>query len=301
MAPEARLQSLRMSPTPPSVYERYQPWRRQVEVGFWLLVTLVNTLGNSITVLVDVRRTGLPFADWEPLVWESSSALLWLGLIPGIAWFSSRYPLHWGSWCRQLVRHLLASALASLLHVLGMVALRELVYRFNGRDYDFGPWSVALSYEYLKDVRSYASIVFVMEAYRLLLRRAQGEVRLLDMPDEGPPLEPVERPERFLVRKLGRDFLVAAADIEWLQAQGNYVNLHLRGHDYPLRSTIGGIEARLDPARFARIHRSFIVNLDHVASIEPLDSGEARVHLRDGHALPCSRSYRAALRGRVDG
>jgi DNA-binding LytR/AlgR family response regulator len=109
----------------------------------------------------------------------------------------------------------------------------------------------------------------------------------------------VERPERFLVRKLGREFLVAAADIEWLQAAGNYVNLRVRGHDYPLRSTIAGIGERLDPARFARIHRSYIVNLDQVASIEPLDTGDARVHLRDGGVLPCSRRQREALRDRL--
>ena len=76
-----------------------------------------------------------------------------------------------------------------------------------------------------------------------MVRRLQGEASLLAAPDDdAPPLEPVERPERFLVRKLGREFLVAAADIEWLQASGNYVNLRVRGRDYPLRSTIAAIE-----------------------------------------------------------
>ena len=74
----------------------------------------------------------------------------------------------------------------------------------------------------------------------------------------------------------------------------------MRGHDYyPLRSTIAGIESRLDPRRFARIHRSYLVALDHVSSIEPLDSGDARVHLRDGTVLPCSRRYRQDLRTRT--
>ena len=103
-----------------------------------------------------------------------------------------------------------------------------------------------------------------IELYRLVLRRWQGEASLLDVPDEGPPVDSVERPERFLVRKLGREFLVAANDIEWMQASGNYVNLRMRGHDYPLRSTIAGIEGKLDPDRFVRVHRSYIVNLDQV-------------------------------------
>ena len=101
------------------------------------------------------------------------------------------------------------------------------------------------------------------------------------------------------MRKLGRDFLVAANDIEWLQAAGNYVNLRVRGHDYPSRSTVAGIQARLDPRRFARIHRSYIVSLEQVASIEPMDTGEARVHLKDGGVLPCSRRYRQELRQRT--
>ena len=115
-----------------------------------------------------------------------------------------------------------------------------------------------------------------------------------------PPVEPVDRPERFLVRKLGREFLVAANDIESLQASGNYVNLRVRGRDYPLRSTIAAIESRLDPARFQRVHRSWIVNLEHVAMIEPLDTGDARIHLKDASTLPCSRRYRAALRDRAN-
>ena len=53
--------------------------------------------------------------------------------------------------------------------------------------------------------------------------------------------------------------------------------------------------ARLDPERFRRAHRSYIVNLDFVAQIEPVDSGDARITMRDGAALPCSRKYRPTL------
>ena len=62
---------------------------------------------------------------------------------------------------------------------------------------------------------------------------------------------------------------------------------------------MAAIEAQLDPARFARIHRSYCVNLDQVASIEPLDTGDARVHLRDGLVVPVSRRHLGALRESV--
>ena len=263
------------------------------------MLTLVNGVANSITVFMDVRRVGLGYAAWEPAVWELSSGLLMLALVPALAWFTRRFPLHWDNWKRQLPWHLLGSVVFSLVHVLGMVGLRMLAYRSQGETYDFGSWPTELFYEYLKDIRSYAAMVATIEVYRMVLRRWQGEASLLDVPDEGLPVEPIDRPERFLVRKLGREFLVPAADIEWLQASGNYVNLRVREHDYPLRSTIGAIESKLDPRRFARIHRSYIVNLDLVASIEPLDTGDARLHLKDRTTLPCSRRYRAGLRGRA--
>lgn len=278
-------------------WERYRPWRRWVEVGFWVSITLFNAVANSITALMDMRALDAGFAGWEPLAWEWSSNLVWLALVPLVVWITRRFPFHWDTWHRQLPRHLLASVAVSLLHVLGMVALRELAYASQGQAYDFGPWLSGLAYEYLKDVRSYAAMVTTIELYRLVLRRMQGEASVLGEPDVGPPVEAVDRPERFLVRKLGREFLVAATDIEWLQAAGNYVNLRVRGRDYPLRSTISGIEAMLDPARFVRVHRSWIVNLDQVESIEPLDSGEARVRMRAGDVVPCSRRYRDDLRG----
>ncbi|CAN7297960.1 LytTR family DNA-binding domain-containing protein [Pseudoxanthomonas sp. LjRoot143] len=281
-------------------YERYLPWRRWAEIGFWVAMIGANCIANSITTLMDFRRGDSGVQAWEPAVWEASSAVMWLLVVlPAMAWFTRRYPFQWGDWRRQLVRYAAASFIVCLVHVVGMVALRMLAYRTQGMTYDFGPWPRELFYEYLKDIRSFAYIVLTMEAYRLLLRRWQGEASLLAEPDEGPPLEPVDRPERFLIRKLGREFLVAANDIEWMQAAGNYVNLRVRGHDYPLRSTIGGIETRLDPRMFARIHRSYIVSLDQVASIEPLDTGDARVHMKDGSALPCSRRYRQDLRQRT--
>jgi hypothetical protein len=272
-----------------------------VEVGFWVCSYLASAIGNSVTANMDVRRLDLGFAAWQPLVWETSSALLALALVPAVVWFTRRWPLHLDTWRRMLPLHLLGSVAWSVLHVAGMVAIRKAVYASQGLHYDFGVWWWEFGYEYLKDVRSYAGVVLIIEGYRLLLRRLQGEASLLDAPDEGPPLEPVDRPERFLVRKLNREFLVAANDVEWLQASGNYVNLRVRGHDYPLRSTVSGISDKLDPGRFVRIHRSYIANLDQIASIEPLDTGDARVHMKDGASLPCSRTYRGELKQRFGG
>lgn len=274
----------------------YQPWRRTFEIGFWIVFFCSQAVVNSIIVLLDVDRAHLDFASWEPISWEWTSNLVILALIPALLTFERRFPLHFGSLRRQLPKHLLASMAFCLLHVLGMVGLRKLIYLSQGGYYDFGFWPRELGYEYLKDARSYGFVLLAVACYRLLLLRLQGEASLLTVPDSGPSVEPVERPNRFLVKKLGKEFLLPAQEIEWLQAWGNYVNLRVRGHDYPLRSTMTAIEARLDPERFVRVHRSHIVNIHEVAEIEPLESGDARIRLRDGSLVPCSRTYRDALK-----
>lgn len=278
--------------------ERFMRWRRILEVGFWLLFFGSSVLGNSLTLLMDADRVSLDLAAWKAFTWEATSAVALLLLLPVVAWFTGRYPLHVDTWRRRLPLYLAASVVWSLAHVLLMVGMRKLVYAAQGLRYDFGHWPAELYYEYLKDIRTFVLLVILMHAYRLILRRWQGEVSVLSEPDDAPLEAPVERPERFLVRKLGREFLVAARDIEWAAASGNYVNLRVRGRDYPLRSTLAAFLDRLDPDHFARVHRSFLVNLDQVASIEPLDSGDARVHMRDGETVPCSRRYREFLRGR---
>lgn len=289
-----------MTPGPDSRSLRWLPYRRWIEIGFWVAMTVFAAAGNTITVTMEMTRAGLVFHPMEPAIWEWSSNLVILALVPAVAWFTRRFPMHLDTWRRQLPWYVFASLAYSALHVAGMVALRKATYALGGESYDFGPVLRQFLYEYVKDARTFLSAVLVIEGYRFLLRRLQGEASLLDAPDdEAPPVEPVERPERFLVRKLGREFLVAANDIESLQASGNYVNLRVRGREYPLRSTIAAIETRLDPARFQRVHRSHIVNLDHVASLEPLDTGDARVHLKDGSTLPCSRRYLGALRERA--
>jgi hypothetical protein len=285
-----------MNSEPRSLLERYQPYRHYVEPGFWIANYCLSAALDSAIVLLDFGRVGLPVVPWHPVVWEWSSHLVLLALVPIVIAFERRFPLHFETLRRNLPIHALATALYSVIHVLAMVGLRKLAYATQGEHYDFGDWPRELFYEYLKDWRSYVGVLAVLLTYRLLLLRLQGEARLLDAPDEGPAVEPVERPDRFLVRKLGKEFLVAANDIEVLQASGNYVNLRVRGREYPLRATMAGIEPRMDPARFVRVHRSYMVNLDCLAEIEPLETGDARLLMRDGTKVPCSRRYRAALR-----
>jgi two-component system LytT family response regulator len=101
---------------------------------------------------------------------------------------------------------------------------------------------------------------------------------------------------RFAVRRGGVARFVRSDEVDWIDSAGNYVRLHVRGTTYMLRCTIGGIEARLDPRHFARIHRSAIVNLDRVAKLERFAHGEHVVVVSDGTRLRSSRAHSARLR-----
>ena len=101
--------------------------------------------------------------------------------------------------------------------------------------------------------------------------------------------------ERLVVRT-GRQYrMVGVGEVDWLESADNYVKLHVAGRVLMLRGTLGGLEGRLDPRRFLRIHRSTIVNLDRVASIEPWGNAEYLVLLRDGTRLTSSRGYREQM------
>lgn len=108
-----------------------------------------------------------------------------------------------------------------------------------------------------------------------------------------------ETSERILVREEGRVRVVPVAQVEYLEAARNHVRIHTARSTHLLREPLSALEARLDPARFARIHRSTVVNLDRVAEIQPWFSGDCMVLLHGGAKLRLSRSYRQEFEARL--
>lgn len=101
--------------------------------------------------------------------------------------------------------------------------------------------------------------------------------------------------ERLLVPDGTRSVLLDVARIDWIEAEGNHVRLHVGRASHLLRGTLTALEERLDPARFIRIHRSRIVNADRIREIHPWSHGDQLVILDDGTELMMSRRYRDRL------
>jgi len=98
--------------------------------------------------------------------------------------------------------------------------------------------------------------------------------------------------DRLVIRSAGRVVFLRATDVQWFEACANYVRLHAGKDTHMLRGTMNSLETQLDPAKFARIHRSTIVQLDCVKELQSSFDGEHVVVLHDGSRLLMSRGYR---------
>jgi len=100
---------------------------------------------------------------------------------------------------------------------------------------------------------------------------------------------------RFAVKSGGTIHVVDVDDIDWIEADGNYVTFHAAGKTYLHRETLAGVERRLDPGRFARIHRSRIVAIDRVRALKPDRHGDYTVVMKDGTELTLTRTHKDNL------
>jgi two-component system LytT family response regulator len=151
---------------------------------------------------------------------------------------------------------------------------------------------------------------FEVERFRVALDRVRDTLRgrrdpaldqrLLALLGELRPPAAPKYAERIPVKSSGRIRLVSVDEIDYVEADTNYVRLHAGPRSYLVRETLSAVEAKLDPARFIRIHRSTIVRVDRVQEVEPLFQGEYVLVLRSGVKLTSARRYRDKLRSALD-
>jgi two-component system LytT family response regulator len=109
-----------------------------------------------------------------------------------------------------------------------------------------------------------------------------------------------DRPlDRLVVKSGGTTRFVRVADIDWIEAAGVYVNLHVAGKELLYRATLNELAGKLDPVRFVRVHRSAIVNIESILQLEPISHGEFEVVLKNGSRSRISRTYRTQLEKRL--
>jgi two-component system LytT family response regulator len=148
---------------------------------------------------------------------------------------------------------------------------------------------------------------FDRERFTDALQRARKQLERDDSGDIGRRLLALVRDlrrdppkaDRLVVKSGGRLFFLRTDEIDWVEAAGNYVRLHVGNTSHLLRETMTAMEARLDPEKFVRIHRCRIVNVDRIQEMQPWLNGEYAVVLRTGARLTLSRGYREKLQEKV--
>jgi hypothetical protein len=270
-----------------------------------LSVAFIESWFEAESIVDDYQRLELSLEHWQPLSWELSSRLMLILLIPGIMLVDRYFSLYNTRFVRNLLVHGLFTLIFSLIHVSGMVILRKLYYWLVGDQYDFGNWSSELIYEYRKDVFTYFEFLGFIYIYRFIISRLRGEAKMVETGDQDAEQNSNDddtqntQPDRLLVKKIGKEFILKISDIDWIEASGNYMNITISERIYPLRETMTNLEKKLDGNQFIRIHRSTIVNLDRIKEIQPLETGDFDVVLNDGKVLKLSRRYREKVKSRL--
>jgi len=148
---------------------------------------------------------------------------------------------------------------------------------------------------------------FDRERFQETLGRARSQIegresgdlgrRLLALVQDIRPGSP--KTERLVVKSGGKLFFLRTDEIDWIEASGNYVRVHVGNDSHLLRETMASLEAKLDPNVFFRIHRSRIVNMERIKEMQPWFNGEYVVMLTTGVRLTLSRGYREKLQERL--
>jgi len=260
---------------------------RLATLGAVLIGIVVATI-NATSRLIEAAQDGVPLDARAPWVWEVSSMIGVVALTPLIGLAYTRMP-----WPRDptpravagfAALHALGAMVFSAAHIAIMVVLRKLAYASAGLVYDFanGRLALTLFYEWRKDIFTYALILF---SYWWLAERRRAR-------------EAASAPAaRLEVKEGGRTTYLDPAEIAWVEAAGNYVELHANGRTHLARAALSAIEARLAGRGFARIHRSRLVNRARIRAVKATPAGDFEITLDDGQTLVGSRRYRAAIEG----
>lgn len=257
--------------------------------GFLLAFLIVDIL----SALTEHIRGASDTAVMHFAIYQSTSVVILIALFPAIARVTSRATPGQHRWPYVIGAHAAASVVSSLVHVACMVLLRKAIFALAySNAYIFTDDLIRdLIYEYRKDVLTYALTVFFITFGRQLAqqRRELAAAR-----------EDAKTSKKISLKCGGRTILVDASAVRWVKSASNYVEVAANGKTHLARATLSAIERQLVDAGTpaVRIHRSYVVNTDHINELRPTGEGDVKIEMSDGEVIPGSRRYRDRLPSR---
>lgn len=260
------------------------PWPAWVRVHawvmlFWLAFLLVLEPGN----ILRASQAGHTLSWSGEAIRILVAALLGTTVTSAVQALAGRFPLRGPRRRRHLLIH--AAGAAALALALVLVSCVLAAWVFAGR------WLP--SWDEIRD-QLVANFTLLTVALAALTALVQAKLPPTAMP--APPEKAAATLTHVEVKRRGQRLSLPLSDVDWIEAQGNYVALHVGGEQHLLRDTISGFGARLDSARFVRVHRSTIVALDRIEKVEALPNSDMLLHLAHGGPLRASRNYATAVR-----
>ena len=248
--------------------------------GYWLAFLLVLEPGN----LLEMSRGGSPIPWDQEALRITGASLLGACATPALLLLIRRFPVEGEGRWRNGAIHLAACILLAFVLIVVSCLLAGLWLADEHR---------ALAQAIPEELVANELLV----AFCLAVSIAGGHaIRYRARPPAARRAGPAWL-QAVTVKTRGRVEIVALAEVDWIETQGNYLALHAGAATHLIRETSQRLETRLDPARFVRIHRRTLVAADRVRGLTSLGGGDAEVELRDGTVLRLSRGFRDRLRG----
>ncbi len=273
--------------------------RLSVRAVYGVVICLVAaaSVANAFSGARDIPwRLGTPHNLWEPMLWNLTSGVVVVALLPIIRGAAMLV--------RSGVMHPVAAGavfvalgfIFSALHIAGMGPLRELAYGLGGWTYTF-PWAQQIPYEMKKDLFNYLAMAVIFWFAEHPAGIAPAQVAAAAPKREDEPSAPSMAQELWL--RDGRlSVLIDASDIVSVSSAGNYVEYELTDQrKHLIRSTLQAELSRLEPFGIARVHRTRLVNLKRIVALEWGPSGDFKIRLDSGEIVPGSRRFKSAIEG----
>jgi DNA-binding LytR/AlgR family response regulator len=254
--------------------------------GFFMAFLVVGIL----SMITEQSRTSADLEVAQNALYESSSIFVILALYPLMRLAVNYAAPGQHDWRRIIAVHAGFCLAFSIIHIIAMVAIRKAVFllAFDGSYIFTDNLLREFIYEFRKDAVTYSLIVFFITFGRQLeqQRRELAAAR-----------EDARKSQKLTLKSGGRSIFIDAASVVWAKSASNYVEVKANGETHLARATLGAIENQLADAGASavRVHRSWVVNADHIKKIDPTGEGDVRIEMNDGTVAPGSRRYRDRL------
>lgn len=256
------------------------------EIGFGFLYWL------SFLIALEPGNVARAIEAGAPLVWDREvirilgASMLGALATPAAAALMRRFPIEGSAVRRHLAMHGASAIMVAFLLIVASCLLAPIAQVGDTR-----PFLTALpdhlASNWLLLAFSFAGLTAVLHATGFL-RRVEREQSAGGIAADATPGSLTQ----VRIKTRGHVEVVDLGAVDWVEAQGNYVALHCGKSVHLLRETLSAFEAKLDPAKFARVHRSRLVAIARIAAITPLGNGDGNIRLIDGTELRLSRGFR---------